>query len=320
MNDRLFFLNCVFFLIKTLMNYLKNISSFVFFFYFEIGYRLKDKLNDEFVSKLVDMSNDSSLFYHAIRDLWKTCKDNRFLDIYIALANNAIKYSDVGARWLFDCTTPNYCYVPRVIVTPTQILPQPMRPMKENRVLRGGRFGSSFAFCRVLLRDEDLVTMSAETVEQCRERILDLIKQDLTIAQTDYEYLHCSNSQLRDRSFWFYKPNNGNTAETIRQWMGNFRHEYSVSSYVTRMALCFTGSIKTFTIQKSIEIEEIPDVKTIDGRYIFTDGIGKISEPMMRRVFEALDLNQTTGYLPCALQIRMAGIKGVLVKAPDLGN
>ncbi|CAF0897911.1 unnamed protein product [Rotaria sordida] len=298
-------------------NYLCN---YAWHMLMSLGYRLKDKLTDEFVSKLVDISNDSSLFYHALRDLWKTCKDNRFLDIYITLSNNAIKYSDIGARWLFDCTTPNYCYVPRVIVTPTQILPQPMRPMKENRVLRGGRFGSSFAFCRVLLRDEDLVTMSAETVEQCRERILDLIKQDLTIAQTDYEYLHCSNSQLRDRSFWFYKPNNGNTAETIRQWMGNFRHEYSVSSYVTRMALCFTGSIKTFTIQKLTEIEEIPDIKTIDGRYVFTDGIGKISESMMRRVFEALDLNQTTGYLPCALQIRMAGIKGVLVKAPDLGS
>ncbi|CAF1450391.1 unnamed protein product [Adineta ricciae] len=41
---------------------------------------------------------------------------------------------------------------------------------------------------------------------------------------------------------------------------------------------------------------------------------------MMRRVFEALDLNQTSGYLPCALQIRMAGMKGVLVKAPELGT
>ncbi|CAF1239013.1 unnamed protein product [Adineta steineri] len=298
-------------------NYLCN---YAWHMLMSLGYRLKDKLTDEFVSKLVDISNDSSLFYHALRDLWKTCKDNPFMDIYISLCNNTIKYADVGARWLFDCTTPNYCYVPRVIVTPTQILPQPMRPMKENRVLRGGRFGSSFAFCRVLLRDEDLVTMSAETVEQCRERILDLIKQDLTIAQTDYEYLHCSNSQLRDRSFWFYKPNNGNTAETIRNWMGDFRYEYSVSSYVTRMALCFTGSIKTFTIQKATEIEEIPDFKSFDGRYVFTDGIGKISEPMMRRVFEALDLNQTTGYLPCALQIRMAGMKGVLVKAPELGS
>ena len=285
-----------------------------------LGYRLKDKLTDAFVSKLVDLSNDSSLFYHSLRDLWKKCRGNRFLDIYIALSNNALKYADHAARWLFDSTTPNYCYVPRVIVTPTQILPQPMRPMKENRVLRGGRFGSSFAFCRVLLRDEDLVTMSAETVEQCREMILDLIKHDLNIAQTDYEYLHCSNSQLRDRSFWFYKPNNGNTAETIRNWMGDFRYEYSVSSYVTRMALCFTGSIKTFTIQKQTEIEEIPDIVTEDGRYVFTDGIGKISEPMMRRVFEALDLNQTTGYLPCALQIRMAGMKGVLVKAPELGT
>ena len=297
-------------------NYLCN---YAWHMLMSLGYRLKDKLTDEFVSKLVDISNDSSLFYHTLRDLWKTCKDNRFLDIFIILTNNTIKYSDVSARWLFDCTTPNYCYVPRVIVTPTQISTTTNASNERKSCLRGGRFGSSFAFCRVLLRDEDLVTMSAETVEQCRERILDLIKQDLTIAQTDYEYLHCSNSQLRDRSFWFYKPNNGNTAETIRNWMGDFRYEYSVSSYVTRMALCFTGSIKTFTIQKSTEIEEIPDIKSLDGRYVFTDGIGKISESMMRRVFEALDLNQTTGYLPCALQIRMAGMKGVLVKAPELG-
>jgi hypothetical protein len=40
---------------------------------------------------------------------------------------------------------------------------------------------------RVLLRDQDLVMMSAVTVEQYREMILDLIKHDLTIAQTDYE-------------------------------------------------------------------------------------------------------------------------------------
>ena len=66
-----------------------------------------------------------------------------------------------------------------------------MRPMKQNRVLRGGgRFGLSFAFCRVLLRDEDFVTMSDETVEQCREMILDAIKHDFIIAQTDHEYLH----------------------------------------------------------------------------------------------------------------------------------
>lgn len=285
-----------------------------------LGFRFKDKLDDRFVSKLVELSSDPSLFYHCLRDLWKTCRENRFVDIFLCLWNNSLKYADVAARWLFDSTTPNYCYVPRVIITPTRILPQPMRPMKENRVLRGGRFGSSFAFCRVLLRDEDLVTMSSETVEQCRQQIRDLIKQDINIAHTDYEYLHCSNSQLRDRSFWYYKANNGNTAETIRNWMGDFRHEYSVSSYVTRMALCFTGSVKTLTLQKSSEIEEIPDIVTDDGRFVFTDGIGKISEPMMRRVFEALDLNQTSGYLPCALQIRMAGMKGVLVKSPELGS
>ena len=84
--------------------------------------------------------------------------------------------------------------------------------------------------------------------------------------------------------------------------------------------MSFTGSIKTFTIQKQTEIVEIPDIVTEHGQYVFTNGIGKISEPMMRCVFEALDLNQTTGYLPCALQIRMAGMKGVLVKAPELGS
>ncbi|CAF4045346.1 unnamed protein product [Rotaria sp. Silwood1] len=53
----------------------------------------------------------------------------------------------------------NYFYVPHVIVTPTQILHQPMHPMKENCVLHNGRFCSSFEFSCVSLRDEDLVTM-----------------------------------------------------------------------------------------------------------------------------------------------------------------
>jgi hypothetical protein len=84
-----------------------------------LGYRLKDKLTDAFVSKLVNLSNDSSLFYHSLRDLWKKFRDNRFLDIYIALSNNALKCTDHDARRLFDSTTSNYCYIPRVIVTPT---------------------------------------------------------------------------------------------------------------------------------------------------------------------------------------------------------
>ncbi|CAF3822629.1 unnamed protein product [Rotaria sp. Silwood1] len=85
------------------------------------------------------------------------------------------------------------------------------------------------------------------------------------------------------------------------------------------MAFCFTDSIKTFTIQNLTEIEEMPHIKTNDGRCVFIDGIEKISELMMRRVFEALDLNQTIGYLLCTYQIRMARMKSVLVRTPELG-
>lgn len=45
-----------------------------------LSYRLKDRLTDAFVSKLVNLS----LFYHSLRDLRKKCHDNRFLEIYIA--------------------------------------------------------------------------------------------------------------------------------------------------------------------------------------------------------------------------------------------
>ena len=78
--------------------------------------------------------------------------------------------------------------------------------------------------------------------------------------------------------------------------------------------------MKIFTIQKQTEIVEIPDIVTEDGQYVFTNGIGKISEPMMRCVFEALDFNQTTGYLPCACQIPMAGMEGVHCTAMELGS
>ena len=118
---------------------------FLLHFYYEVRTVNKIEMN---------LSNDSSLFYHSLRDLRKKCRDNSFLDNYIALSNNALKCTDHARRWLFDSTAPNYCYVPRLIVTTTQILPQPMRPMKENRVLRGGRFGSSITFCRVPWRDD----------------------------------------------------------------------------------------------------------------------------------------------------------------------
>ena len=37
----------------------------------------------------------------------------------------------------------------------------------------------------------------------------------------DYEYVGCSNSQMRSHGCWFVQPSWRGNAEDIRQWMGD---------------------------------------------------------------------------------------------------
>ena len=57
--------------------------------------------------------------------------------------------------------------------------------------------------------------------------------------------------------------------------MGDFRSIKCVGKYAARLGQSLSSSIETF---ETYEFNIIPDIMTADGRYCFSDGIGKISK------------------------------------------
>ncbi|KFK22402.1 hypothetical protein AALP_AAs59355U000100, partial [Arabis alpina] len=109
-------------------------------------------------------------------------------------------------------------------------------------------------------------------------------------------------------------PRDGLTAAGIRAWMGDFEHIRNVAKYAARLGQSFSSSRETLNV-RSDEIEVIRDVKIryLGTRYVFSDGIGKISAEFARRVAKKCGL---TEFSPSAFQIRYGGYKGVVAVDP----
>ena len=82
------------------------------------------------------------------------------------------------------------------------------------------------------------------------------------------------------------------------------------------MGQLFSSSRQTVEILPR-DVEEIPDIEvTTDGtKYIFSDGIGKISERLAKEMACRIGLDYTNP--PSAFQIRYGGYKGVVAVDPD---
>jgi hypothetical protein len=197
-------------------------------------------------------------------------------------------------------------YVPRIYLTPCGVYPLSIKPMRGNRILRERQlFGPADNFCRVIIRDVDLGQPQRDFMKINEQWIKNLLvgADCIRIGDRQFYFLLCSNSQLRDRSFWFHAPYQTCGAEYIRQWMGDFSHEKCVGTRIARMALSLTGTTPTITVNRKTffsvlslkktmvfslqllpdQIERIDDKCDSHGR-IFTDGIGKISPMALREV------------------------------------
>ncbi|XP_033739419.1 uncharacterized protein LOC117326802 [Pecten maximus] len=203
----------------------------------------------------------------------------------------------------------------RIVVTPTRMIPLRKEPIVQNRIIR--QYNDDF-FIRVIFRDEDFTRLSAarsEGLKNITGRIRKFMDAGFKIGERRYEFLACSNSQLREHGVWFFCPNNGETAESIRIAAGDLTKETCIAKYVSRMGLCFSASRATVEVDVdhgSVKFTE--DIKS--GPFCFTDGIGKISVPLAKKVADSLRMDP----VPSAFQIRYGGCKGVVSKDPTLGN
>ena len=161
-----------------------------------------------------------------------------------------------------------------------------------NRILR--RFGGEYCL-RVVFRDENFFKLSSFEVsqtEEISERLGDYLLSGIHLPPRHYQFLACSNSQLRDHGCWLYATDDeGNSASDIRHWMGDFSGINSVAKYIARMGQCFSKSEETIDISdEGVIVRNNKDLKKSDGyrEYCFSDGIGKVSESLADRVSELI--------------------------------
>ncbi|KAK6157824.1 hypothetical protein DH2020_012072 [Rehmannia glutinosa] len=112
-----------------------------------------------------------------------------------------------------------------------------------------------------------------------------------------------------------FAPTNGLDADSIRRWMGDFRDIRNVAKYAARLGQSFSSSTETLSVGER-EVEKILDIEAVRNgtKYVFSDGIGKISADFARRVAIKCGFKSAT---PSAFQIRYGGYKGVVAVDPD---
>ncbi|KAJ9554107.1 hypothetical protein OSB04_018152 [Centaurea solstitialis] len=215
-------------------------------------------------------------------------------------------------------------YVRRVQVTPTKVYFCGPEINVSNRVLR--QFSAYIDdFLRVSFLDEELeklysTDLSPRTTGRSEEsrtglyrRILSTLRDGIVIGGKKFEFLAFSSSQLRENSAWMFASSLTLTAADIREWMGDFSSIKNVAKYAARLGQSFGSSKESLSVAR-YEVEKIPDIEVVRGgtRYVFSDGIGKISAQF------ANDVSLKCGYdfIPSAFQIRYGGYKGVVAIDP----
>ena len=144
-------------------------------------------------------------------------------------------------------------------------------------------------------------------------RVKRALNNGITIGERHFEYLASGNSQFREHGAYFFCPLAHLGVADIRRWMGDFQDIKVIARYAARLGQCFST---TRAINGSkVNIVEIPDI--VNGKYNFTDGVGKISKFLAQVAASEVGVKMPSGEPPSVFQFRLGGAKGVLTVSPD---
>lgn len=261
---------------------------------------------DRALSNLSNLRNPS---YDPVKSLMKEFNNKRSKRYHNDLADFSL---DSGLM-----------YVRRVQITPSKVYFFGPEVNVSNRVTR--EYAEYIDdFLRVTFVDENWDRLYSTDLSQgtlnglelrtkVYKRILSVLKEGIMIGDKKFEFLAFSTSQLRESSVWMFASNGKVTADSIRKWMGNFLAIRNVAKCASRMGQSFSCSTETLHVYED-EVQNIPDIYTYsDGKqYNFSDGIGKISLSLAKRVAAMCRCDT----VPSAYQIRYGGYKGVVAVDP----
>ncbi|KXN89871.1 RNA-dependent RNA polymerase 1 [Leucoagaricus sp. SymC.cos] len=217
-----------------------------------------------------------------------------------------------------------------VVISPTTMFLHGPFPEQSNRVIR--RYHNDFheKFLRVTFRDENNLQYrfdrEIDGTGFIKDRVGTLLKGGLLIAGRRFRFLAYSQSALKEHSVWFVNAFNDPThgyvdARRIIESLGTF-HNLSYDPDLMRCPARYAARISqafTATDAAVVPVEEVlklDDIRTADGKYVFTDGVGTMSEDLARAIWEKLrESKKKRGKLsdfPHAYQVRYQGSKGML--------
>ncbi|KAL8387332.1 hypothetical protein RB595_009982 [Gaeumannomyces hyphopodioides] len=211
---------------------------------------------------------------------------------------------------------PEYCMMMRkATVTPSTVYLNSPTVETTNRVLRHyydfrDRF-MRIQFTDELTRGRISATQDQRVNDELYTRVYRVLRNGIFVGDRHYQFLAFGNSQMRESSAYFFAAVGDVTCDSIRAWMGDFRHIRNVGKYAARLGQCFSTT-RNIDGTSLPWIKAIPDIE--DDGYCFSDGVGKISQLWSTVIASQLKLNTC----PSAFQFRMGGRKGILTVWPDL--
>ncbi|PAV78842.1 hypothetical protein WR25_13862 [Diploscapter pachys] len=213
----------------------------------------------------------------------------------------------------------------RLVITPTRILLMAPEKMMGNRVVRENNADGS-RMLRFTVTDEDYEKCRRNRMSEeiLRDTIYKIYLYSVWICGGEFVFIGSSNSQMREGGGYLVEKYNSRGEEkvkTIRRGLGNFLTQKSIAKYLSRHGQCYTSSYSSDKVKmRRDEVKVIKDV--VRNGYTFTDGVGFISEEVVKDLAEEFFGESVHNCIPSAFQFRMAGYKGMLAVNPllDLQN
>lgn len=195
---------------------------------------LRCRMSASFYDQLWQMShrmNEESCINSLYQISAKTTHDY-FIDPGHEIGTLLASGQNVRRACITRTSVPAHCaLVRRLVLTPTRVIPFPAEVMELNRVLRNYDEDNFISVC---IREEDYSKLRGHMASL--EVVLDGIKRymlrGLPVGGCTYQYVGCSNSQMRSHGCWFVKPSWRGDAEDIRQWMGDLSRIRYVDFYL----------------------------------------------------------------------------------------
>ncbi|MCJ1355792.1 MAG: hypothetical protein MMC33_005784 [Icmadophila ericetorum] len=271
------------------------------------GYLNEHNITKDFVEKLLTMNQDEArdLLEYVANEKKRIYRPVEILDLKIV--------QDLKLRRI-----PHYCvYMRSATITPSTVYYNTPTVETSNRVVRQyAQYGDRFL--RVRFTDEKfqgrIFYTDKETMNEVFTRIKRAMINGIQIGDRHFEFLAFGNSQFREHGAYFFAPLTDLTCDDIRKWMGDFQAIKVVAKYAARLGQCFSTT-RAITGTK-VTLVTIPDIQK--GKFVFTDGVGKISNFLAVMAASELGLTMSSDEPPSVYQFRLGGCKGVLALDPKL--